>query len=35
MPKGNFDHAGNFGHRLFVLSEPIYYEFNGGVSNDS
>jgi hypothetical protein len=35
MPKGNIDHAGNFGQCLFVLSELIYYEFNGAVTNDS
>jgi hypothetical protein len=35
MPKGNIDRTGNFGHRLFVLLELIYYEFNGGVTNDS
>jgi hypothetical protein len=35
MPKGNIDRAGNFGHRLFVLLELIYNEFNGGVTNNS
>ena len=33
--EGNIDRAGRFGHRCFVLSAAIYYEFNGGVTDDS
>ena len=35
MPKGNINRAGHIGHHRFVLLEPIYYEFNGRVTNDS
>ena len=29
------DRAGHIGHPLFVLSGPIYYEFNGEIANNS
>ena len=35
MPKGNINRAGHIGHHRFVLLGLIYYEFNGGVTNDS
>jgi hypothetical protein len=35
MPKGDMDRAGHIGHPLFILSGPIYYEFNGGVTKGS